>query len=172
MTMKKKIREPIVDYPPPPHLVRERFIYATGLRYSEMVDLRANDVHQEPDGRVWLEIAGWADTPTRKVPVRAGYEQEILALVKNPYVFGGSRWYPMHWGRQSLRHAYVRQPYQQLRKAHAGEASPSAPGDVDEAALSGIMQALCYQRRDVVLCAPTCASRSQHQTVPRNRRPC
>ena len=128
MTMKKKIREPIVDYPPPPHLVRERFIYATGLRYSEMVDLRANDVHQEPDGRVWLEIAGWADTPTRKVPVRAGYEQEILALVKNPYVFGGSRWYPMHWGRQSLRHAYVRQPYQQLRKAHAGEASPSAPG--------------------------------------------
>jgi integrase len=139
--MAEKKRDLHIDEPPPPHLVGQRFVYATGLRYSELGRLRVKDIHQEPDGQVWLEVAGWSDTPTRKVPVLAGYEAEVLALTTNPYVFGNFQLYPTHFGMQSLRRAYARQLYQQCLEKP--EAAPDA--------VSEVMAALGHQRREVVL---------------------
>jgi hypothetical protein len=148
--MLKKIHESRMDEPPPPHLIGQRFVYATGLRYSELGRVRANDVHQEPDGRVWLEVAGWSDAPTRKVPVLEGYEQEILALTENPYIFGDFQLYPPHFGMQSLRRAYARQLYQQcLKKLDTGPEPDE--GVVNETALGEVMAALGHQRREVVV---------------------
>jgi integrase len=149
--MAKKQQGLLIDEPPPSHLVGQRFVYATGLRYSELGRLRAKDIHQEPDGQVWLEVAGWSDTPTRKVPVLAGYEAEVLALTTNPYVFGNFQLYPTHFGMQSLRRAYARQLYQQcVKKSETGPA-PDGEGLVNETALGEVMAALGHQRREVVL---------------------
>ncbi|MBA2397068.1 MAG: hypothetical protein H0V70_30470 [Ktedonobacteraceae bacterium] len=138
--MENKKRNLCRDEPPPPHLVGQRFVYATGLRYSELGRLRAKDIHQEPDGQVWLEVAGWSDTPTRKVPVLAGYEAEVLEMTANPYIFGNFQLYPTHYGMQSLRRAYARQLYQQcLKTLEAADA------------VSTVMVALGHQRRQVVL---------------------
>jgi hypothetical protein len=41
--------------------------------------------------------------------VLEGYEQEILALAENPYLFGDFDLYPPHFGMQMLRRAYARQ---------------------------------------------------------------
>ncbi len=45
--MVKKQRDLLIDEPPPPHLVGQRFVYATGLRYSELGRVRAKDIHQD-----------------------------------------------------------------------------------------------------------------------------
>jgi integrase len=149
--MTKKQYRTLIDEPPPAHLVGQRFVYATGIRYSELGRLRAKDIHQEPDGHVWLEVAGWSDSPTRKVPVLEGYEQEILTLAENPYIFGDFQLYPMHFGMQSLRRAYARQLYQQCVKKLEKGSTSNTEGLVNEIALGEVMAALGHQRREVVL---------------------
>ncbi len=92
-------------------MIGQRFVYATGLRYTELQYLRMNDIHQEPDGHVQIDIAGSGEIPTRQVPVLAGFEQEVLALAENPHVFGNFQIFPTHWGMQSQRRAYARRLY-------------------------------------------------------------
>jgi hypothetical protein len=130
----------VLDEPPPSHMIGQRFVYATGLRYTELQDLRMKDIHQKPDGRVQIDVAGYGEIPTRQVPVLAGFEQEVLALAENPHVFGNFQIFPTHWGMQSLRRAYACQLFQQLQQDRP-----------DAVAISEVMQALGHQNREVVM---------------------
>ena len=126
-----------------------RLVYATGLRNAELNYLRVNDIHVEPDGRVWLAVVWGPNASIRKVPVLAGFEAEVLDLMKNPYLFGKPLGALPHRGELALRRAYARKLYQQRLKEL--EATPNDKDSLNEIAIGDVMAALGHQNREVVV---------------------
>lgn len=58
------------------------FAQATGLRRSELRDLRVRDVFHKEQGQLVVHVNNGKGGRSRDVPVLAGYEQDILAIIE------------------------------------------------------------------------------------------
>ncbi len=151
----KKVRKQPIDIPTPePFSPATRFVRACGLRYAELQYLHVSNIYQDAQGRVWIHIASRKDLPEREVPVLLGYEQDVLGLVKDPYVFFQPSLYPSPAGFQAFRRLYARMLYQQLLKSRPEPSEPEETGmtvTYDEEVLKEVMRAMGISRRDLVL---------------------
>ncbi len=99
-------------YPPPlPNETEVRFVQVCGLRRAELLNLRVRDICQDEEGRVWIHVARQAGRRERDVPVLAGREEVILALMRNARLFPG---FPERVDVQSARREYAYTLYYQL----------------------------------------------------------
>jgi integrase len=127
------------------------FARATGLRRSEMRDLRVEDISQKANGVVSVHVKRGKGGKARDVTVLAGYETAILAMIdgRDPkeHVFPRI---PKAMDVQSYRRASAQERYQQ----HApGRALPNtqekriSPKDYDTEAAQEVSEALGHSRR-------------------------
>ena len=132
----------------PEHLL---FAQATGLRRAEMRDLRVRDITIKPDGTLSVHVCNGKGGKARDVPVLAGYEQEILAMIEgrdpNERLFERM---PKNMDVQSYRRSSAQARYHQ----HApGRVLPPAgverlkPTDYETAAAQEVAEALGHSRR-------------------------
>ncbi len=130
------------------------FARATGLRRSELRDLRIRDVYRGEDGRLFVHVKNGKGGRSREVPVLIGYEQEILAIIENrpldERVFD-------HIPTHMKVHSYRRQSAQARYLQHAPERTlPPAKGrlkhqEYDSGATQEVSRSLGHNRQDVVL---------------------
>jgi integrase len=133
------------------------FAQATGLRRSEMRDVRVGDITAQPDGSVQVHVRRGKGGKARDVTVLAGYEQAILALLEGrepqERLF---EHIPKNMDVQSYRRAFAQARYQQLARGRALpplQAARLKPGDYDLEAAQQVAQALGHspRRKGIVL---------------------
>jgi integrase len=132
----------------PGHIV---FAEATGLRRSEMRDLRVRHITSLPDGTLSVHVQNGKGGKSRDVPVLAGYEQDLLALLEgrdpNERLFARI---PKNMDVQSYRRSSAQARYQQLAP---GKELPLAstkrikPTDYDTLAAQEVSESLGHSRR-------------------------
>jgi integrase len=129
------------------------FAQATGLRFAEMRDVRVGEIIGQPDGRVLVYVRNGKGGKARNVPVLAGYEQDILAMVEGRMlqerVFDHV---PKNMDVQSYRRASAQARY---RQQAPGRMLPSVQGkrkavDYDAQATLAVSRALGHNRRSIV----------------------
>jgi integrase len=130
------------------------FARATGLRRSELRDLRVRDVCRREDGRLFVYVTNGKGGRSRDVSVLPEYEQEILAIIDGRHleerVF---KYIPKHM----KVHSYRRESAQVRYQEHApGYTLPPVKGrlksqDYDHAAAQEVSWSLGHNRKDVVL---------------------
>jgi len=130
------------------------FAQATGLRRSELRDLRIRDVYKGEDGQLFVHVTNGKGGRSREVPVLAGYEQQILAIIENrspdERVFD-------HIPTHMKVHSYRRQSAQARYLQHAPERTlPPAKGrlkqeEYDHVATQEVSRSLGHNRQDIVL---------------------
>ncbi len=131
-----------------------RFAQACGLRRAELRDLRVRDVYTGADGSLFVHVNNGKGGRPREVPVLAGHEQDVLAVVQGraPHekVFD-------HIPRHMDVHSYRRDSAQERYLHHtAGKSLPPSEGRLrhdayDPAAAQQVSWALGHNRLDVVL---------------------
>ncbi len=132
-------------YPPPlPNEAEVRLIEACGLRRTELLQLRVRDIRQDDEGRVWIHVARQAGRRERDVPVLAGHEEAILALMRNVRMFPG---FPERVDVQRARREYASRLYYQLLRASQ---DPPLVGEYNEEAAREVMQALGHDDLGIV----------------------
>ncbi|GCE18567.1 site-specific integrase [Dictyobacter kobayashii] len=109
----------------PAHIL---FAQATGLRFAEMRDVHVDEIIAQPDGRVIVHVRNGKGGKARNVPVLAGYEQDILAIIEgrapHEHVFEHM---PKNMDVQSYRRASAQARYRQ----HApGRTLPDGQGSL------------------------------------------
>lgn len=130
------------------------FAQATGLRRSEMRDIKVHDVYRGEDGRLCVHVKNGKGGRSREVQVLPAYEQEILACVDgrqpNERVFA---YIPKHMHVQTYRRSSS-----QARYLHHASESALPPGegrlkhrDYDRAAAQEVSWNLGHNRLDVTL---------------------
>ncbi len=128
------------------------FLHATGLRRSEVRALRVSDVSFSERGAEVIVHRGKGGR-SRVVPVLAGYEDQVRALVAtrktDERIFARL---PSHLDIHALRRVYAQALYQQL----SGRPLPPPtarlrPQDYDQEAVLRVSQALGHNRADVTL---------------------
>jgi hypothetical protein len=103
-----------------------------------MRDLRVRDVTKKPDGTLSVHVRNGKGGKARDVPVLAGYEQDILAMMEG--CDPGERLFermPKNMNVQSYRRASAQARYQQLapgRELPAADVERIKPTDYDKAA--------------------------------------
>lgn len=131
-----------------------KFLQATGLRRSEVRDLRVCDVYYDHDGALRVFVKNGKGGREREVPVLPGREQSVLEAIagRDPdeHVFARiAKRLDVH----SLRRAYAQALY--LHYAPGRELPPPTGrlkrGSYDRDAVSRVSQALGHNRLDVVL---------------------
>ena len=121
-----------------------QFVEACGLRHSELLNLCVRDIRQNEEGRVWIHVAKQAGRSEREVPVFAGREKMILALVQNARLFPNV---PEQVDGQDARRNYASILYYQLLRASQ---DTSLFRQYDEKAVHEVMKALGHKDQDVV----------------------
>jgi site-specific recombinase XerC len=133
------------------------FAQATGLRRSEMRDVRVGDISVQPDGSVRVHVRRGKGGKARDVTVLAGSEQAILALLEGrepqERLF---QHIPKNMDVQSYRRAFAQAYYQQQAQGRAlppQDAARLKPGDYDLEACQQVAEALGHSRlrRGIVL---------------------
>jgi len=127
------------------------FAEATGLRRAEMRDLRIYHITSMPDGTLSVFVRNGKGGKARNVPVLAGYEPDILAMIEgrdpNERLFQRM---PKNMDVQSYRRGSAQARYQQLAP---GRALPPAdvkrikPTDYDALAAQEVSESLDHSRR-------------------------
>jgi integrase len=127
------------------------FAQATGLRRSEMRDVRVGDITAQPDGSVQVHVRRGKGGKARDVTVLAGYEQAVLALLEGrepqERLF---EYIPKNMDVQSYRRAFAQASYQQHASGRAlppPQAKRLKPSDYDLAAAQQVAEALGHSRR-------------------------
>lgn len=134
-----------------PELIR--FAQAAGLRRHELRTLYCRDIFTR-DGQLLVHVKSGKGGLKRDVPVLAGREAEVLAVVAgcdlDALVFARI---PKHFDVHSYRREYAQALYLQYA---SGRALPLGqgrlkPGDYDREAAQRVSEALGHRRVDVVL---------------------
>ncbi len=130
------------------------FAQVTGLRRSELRDVRVRDVYRREDGLLVIHVKNGKGGRSREVSVLPAHEQEILAALDgrqpDERVFA---YIPKHMHVQKYRRSSSRARYLH----HAPErALPPCEGrlksrDYDRAAVQEVSWSLGHNRQDVVL---------------------
>ncbi len=127
------------------------FAQATGLRRSEMRDVRVGDISEQPDGCVQVHVRRGKGGKARDVTVLAGYEQAVLALLEGREL--QERLFehiPKNMDVQSYRRAFAQARYQQQapgRGLPPPQAKRLKPGDYDLEAAQEVAESLGHSRR-------------------------
>lgn len=135
----------------PEHIL---FAQATGLRYSELRDVRVREVYMTETGVLTVLVRRGKGGKTRTVPVLAGYEEAVWALVagRDPaeHVFDHV---PKNMDVQSYRRASAQQRYR--NEAPDRELPPTdkrlTPADYDARAVHIVTRALGHERKSIAL---------------------
>jgi integrase len=130
------------------------FAQATGLRRSELRDLRIRDVSRREDGQLSVHVKNGKGGRARDVPVLSAYEQEILAIIagrpSDERIFTSIP-------KQMPVHTYRRASAQERYLEHAsGYTLPPTSGrlgsqDYDHEAVQEVSRCLGHQRKSIVL---------------------
>ncbi len=130
------------------------FAQATGLRRSELRDLRMHDVYRGKDGRLVVYVKNGKGGRSREVTVLQEYEDELLTCIagrpSNERVF---RSIPKHMQVHSYRRASAQARY---LKHTSEQVLPPLHGrlkhrDYDQQAVQEVSTSLGHTRQDVVL---------------------
>jgi integrase len=128
------------------------FLKACGLRRSEALDLRIEEVSQ--DGR-WVHVRQGKGGKSREVPVLPGSESAILSLIRGrmPEDLALPRRLPTRLDVHALRRAYAQALYKHYAPGRdlpppTGRLTPSS---YDADAVRRVSKALGHARLDVVL---------------------
>jgi integrase len=130
------------------------FAQATGVRRSELRDLRIRDVYRQEDGRLVVHVKKGKGGRSRDVPVLSEYEQEILAIIEgrqpDERIFN---YVPKHMKVHSYRRASAQARY--LDRAPDYTLPPTErrlkSQDYDRKAVQGVSLSLGHNRRSVAL---------------------
>ncbi len=130
------------------------FVYATGLRRSELRDLRVRDVFRGDEGTLFVHVKNGKGGRPREVPVLAEHEPDVLVVIQGRLpeekVFASL---PKHMNVHRSRRASAQARY--LHHA-PGKSLPSTDGalkrsEIDREAVQHVSHALGHNRQDVVL---------------------
>ncbi|GHO48484.1 site-specific integrase [Ktedonospora formicarum] len=129
------------------------FLDATGLRRREAREVRVSDVLLLPDGRIQVWVWRGKGGKTRYVPILAGKESQIQAVVQGradeERIFPRL---PSHLDIHAHRRRYAQALYQQLSGRPLPPTLGRLPaGSVDHEAVLAVSRALGHNREDVVL---------------------
>lgn len=129
------------------------FAQATGLRRSELRDLRIRDVSRNEQGQLTAHVNNGKGGRSRDVPVLPGYEQDILAIIEGrPLDERVFRLIPKHMNVQSYRRASAQARY--LNHAPGYELPPKhrrlKSQDYDHEAAREVSRSLGHNRLDVL----------------------
>jgi integrase len=134
------------------HEVLITFLRATGLRRSEVRDIRINEIRETGDG-LEVHVRNGKGGRARDVPVRPRYADQVRQLIANrdPILHVFTR-IPSHLDVHALRREFAQGMYQEL----SGRALPPAAGRLpknsyDAFTARAVSQALGHNRIDVVL---------------------
>lgn len=133
------------------------FLGGTGLRRREVAELQVGDVREDDlDGRAWVHVTNGKGGLERDVPVLAGHEADVLALVEGRDE--GARVFeriPLRLDVHAIRREYAQALYLDLAEREDLPASYASgrlvPGSYDAGAVLEVSHALGHNRRDVVL---------------------
>ena len=134
----------------PDHLL---FAHATGLRRSEMRDLRIHDIGTTQDGHLVVFVRRGKGGKSRDVPVLEEDEQAVRTLIEgrdpNEHLFA-------HIPKNMDVQSYRRDSAQKRSQQASGRPLPERtrrlkPSDYDAAATQQVSEALGHRRRSIVL---------------------
>lgn len=131
-----------------------RFALATGLRRSELRDLRIRDIFYDHDGTLMVHVVNGKGGREREVCVLPGKEEDVLAVIvgRDPdqHVFKSI---PKHMDVHSYRRLFAQALY--LCHAPGWELPPATgrlkPSDYNRPAAEKVSMALGHSRVSVVL---------------------
>ncbi|HET8843204.1 MAG TPA: site-specific integrase [Ktedonobacteraceae bacterium] len=129
------------------------FAQATGLRRSELRDLRIRDVSQNEQGQLVVHVTNGKGGRSRDVPVLPGYEQHILAVIdERPPEERVFRAIPKHMNVHGYRRAFAQARY--LNHAPEHTLPPRhrrlRSQDYDHEAAREVSRSLGHNRLDVL----------------------
>jgi integrase len=127
------------------------FAKATGLRRSEMRDLRVRNITSMPDGTLRVHVRNGKGGKSREVEGLAGYEPDIQALIAgrepNERLF---EYIPKNMDVQSYRRDSAQARYQHLapgRELPPADTRRIKPTDYDTSAVQAVSESLGHSRR-------------------------
>jgi integrase len=119
-------------------------VAASGLRYSELLNVRVRDMRLDEAGRMWIHVAKQAGRGEREVPVLSGYEDRVLNHIQNLRLFPS-------YGRiahiQQARVEYATRLYYLLLKEKQEQ---YCIGEYNEEIMREVMKALGHTKLSVV----------------------
>lgn len=129
-----------------------QFLHASGLRRSEVRDLRTSDIIRVGDS-VLVVVRNGKGGKAREVPVLPGHETDVLAALTGRA--DGGRVFdtiPSHLDVHALRREYAQAYYQHISgRALPPPQGPLPRGSYDKQSVYLVSRALGHNRLDVVL---------------------